>query len=178
MEELRQEVYFIGISLPADFDRQISQLQWQLHGLDKGMLKPIMPHITLLHPPSLQDITPDELLPRVHEVAARYLPLTIALQDIGFFGGRVCYIAAQSLQLESLQSQLIRLLPSEARELHYKRPYLPHITLAQIYQPKTLDKEKLREVVGDELGLPRQFRVEHVDYFRRILPREYRAETI
>lgn len=178
MDELRQEVYFIGISLPPALDRQISALQWRLHELNTATLKPLLPHVTLLHPPSLRGITPSELLPRVHEVATRYLPLTIALQDIGFFGNRVCYIAAQSHQLDSLQAQLVRLLPAEARELHYKRPYLPHITLLQVYQPRTLDPQEVRELIGDTLALPQQFIVEHVDYFQRILPRQYKAESI
>ena len=178
MDSLQQDVYFIGIGLPPELDRQISELQWRLRELNPAALKPILPHITLLHPPSLQGVMPSELLPRVHEVAARYLPLTIALQEIDFFGRRVCYVAAQSRQLDSLQSQLVRMLPAEARELHYKRPYLPHITLAQVYQPKTLDQEKLRQVIGNRLALPRQFQVEHVTYFKRILPREYRAESI
>lgn len=178
MNEPQQDVYFIGISLPPELDRQVSELQWDLHGLDKATLKPVLSHITLLHPPSLQGIMPSELLPRVHEVAERYLPLTIALQDIGYFRDRVCFVAVQSHQLISLQAQLVRMLPPEARQLHYKRPYHPHITLAQIHQPKVLDKEQVEEVIGNRLLLPQQFTVEHVSYFQRILPRQYRAEDI
>ena len=178
MDELRQHVYFIGISLPSDLDRQISELQWRLHGLSSAILKPLSPHITLLHPPSLRGIMPSELLPRVHRVAERYLPLTIALQDIGYFGKRVCYVAVQSHQLISLQAELVRLLPPEARELHYKRPFLPHITLAQVYEPRVLDKSKVCETIGDGLSLPYQFEVGHINYFQRILPREYKAESV
>lgn len=178
MEEARQQVYFIGISLPQELNRQISELQWDLHELDKVMLRPILPHITLLYPPSLQGMMPDELLPRVHEVAERYLPLTIALQDIGYFRDRVCFVTVQSHYLISLQAQLVRMLPPEVRRVHYRRPYHPHITLAQIYQPNTLDKARVREVIGSRLLLPQQFRVEHVSFFQRILPREYRAKSI
>ena len=178
MKELYQDVYFIGIGLPAYLDQQFSELQWDLHGLDKATLKPVLPHITLLHPPSLRGIMPSELLPRVHEVAERYLPLTIALHDIGYFRDRVCFVAVQSHQLISLQAQLVRMLPPEARGLHYRRPYHPHITLTQIHQPKVLDKERIDEVLGDRLLLPQQFTVEHVSYFQRILPRQYRAEDI
>lgn len=177
-DEPYQEVYFIGISLPSDLERQISLLQWQLYELDKAMLKPLLPHVTLLNPPSLRGMMPSEVLPRVREVAARYLPLTIALQSIEFFGKTICYIAAQSHQLDSLQSQLVKLLPPEARALHYRRPYLSHITLAQIYEPKVLDKGRVHEVIDGRLALPRQFSVESVAYFKRILPREYKAEDI
>jgi len=104
--------------------------------------------------------------------------LTIALQSIEFFGNNICYVAAQSHQLDSLQAKLVAVLPPEAQALHYKHPYRPHITLAQIYEPKLLNKEKVRETVDGQLMLPQQFHVESVAYFRRILPREYRAENI
>lgn len=178
MDEPYQAIYFIGIRLPLELDRQISRLQWQLRGLDKAVLKPLMPHVTLLNPPSLSGIMPSELLPQVRKVAERYVPFTVALQDIGFFGGRVCYVSARSHTLESLQSRLVALLPSTARELHYKRPYLPHVTLAQIYDPKVLDKQKIVEIISAALSLPRQFSVESVSYFQRILPRVYKAEDI
>lgn len=121
---------------------------------------------------------PDELLPRVREVASRYLPLTIALQSIEFFDDNICYVAVQSHQLDSLQTQLVAALPPKAQALHYRRPYRPHITLAQMYEPKVLDKKKMNQTIDGHLVLPQQFEVESVTYFKRILPREYRAEEI
>lgn len=177
-DEPHQEVYFIGIGLPPDLERQISWIQWQLHGLNEAMQPPLVPHITLLNPPSLRGIMPSELLPRVREVAKRYLPLTIALQDVEFFGNTICYVSIQSHQLDSLQAQLVAALPPKAQELHYKRPYRPHITLAQIYEPGVLDKRRAQEIINSQLALPRQFRVESVAYFKRILPREYRVEEL
>ncbi|GEM_PF-1970204 len=69
--ETHQEVYFIGIRLSPELERQISQVQRKLYGLDKVMQRPLVSHITLLNPPSLTGIMPNELLPRVREVAAR-----------------------------------------------------------------------------------------------------------
>lgn len=173
-----QLVYFIGIALPPELDRAVSELQWQVHEQNVHTLKPILPHVTLLHPPSLKGIMPNDLLPRVHEIAQHYLPLTLAVQNIGFFGKTVCYLEVQSHSLYSLQAQLVRLLPPEAQALHYKRPYLPHITLAQIYEPSMLDKHQLEEIVQRTISLPRQFTVGSISYFKRILPREYRAESL
>ena len=173
-----QPVYFIGIALPSELDRQISELKWDFYEHDKSLLKPLLPHVTLLHPPSLKGIMPEELLPRIHEIAERYLPLTIACQEIGFFGNNVSYIAVQSKNLISLQSQLVRLLPEEARATHYKRPYLPHITLAQAYEPHGLDVAGIGSQVTKRLHLPQQFTVHSVSSFKRILPREYRAQDI
>ena len=178
METIDQAIYFIGIALPTELDQTISDIKWELYGHDKSLLKPLLPHVTLLHPPSLTGIMPEELLPRIHEVAERYLPLTLACQDIVFFGKSVCFITVQSQSLYSLQSQLVKLLPPEAQALHYKRPYTPHITLAQAYEPHALDAETMRRIITTQLELPQQFTVDSVSYFKRILPREYRAEHI
>jgi 2'-5' RNA ligase len=103
----------------------------------------------------------------------------VALEDVDFYSHSVCYVRAESFGLVSLQQQLVQLLPPEAQHMHYKRPYVPHITLAQLYEPKKLDELKISPAdLSRELGLPRQFTVDSVTCFRRILPREYRPETI
>ena len=173
-----QPVYFIGISLPPELDRQIADLKWELHDTGKHLLKPVLPHVTLLHPPSLRGIMPDELLPRIHEIAERYLPMTLSLEEIGFFGESICYIRVQSLALISLQSQLVKLLPPPVRALHYRREYSPHITLAQVYEPLKLDVERLKRELPGRLKLPQKITIDSVACFMRILPREYRAEAI
>lgn len=130
LDQPPQSVYFIGISLPPDLDRRIAELQQRMHDMQPHMLTPVLPHVTLLHPPSLQGILPSQLIPRIQEIAKRYLPMTITLSQIGFFGPRVCYIQADSFSLYSLQSHLMRLLPAEAQAIHYKHDFLPHVTLA------------------------------------------------
>lgn len=177
-DDYPQPVYFIGIALPVELDRTISQLQWEIHEQNEHTLKPLLPHVTLLHPPSLQGIMPEELLPRIREIAQRYVPLTLAIQDIGFFGQNVCYLSVQSHTLQSLQSQLVELLPPEAQELHYKQPYLPHITVAQAYEPSVLDVNDIQKIISNKIELPQQFTVDTVSYFKRILPRQYRAEPV
>lgn len=177
-DEYKQDVYFIGISLPKDLDHAVSRLQWHVHETDKHTLRPLLPHVTLLHPPSLRGIMPDELIPRVHEVAARYLPFSITCDEIGSFGSRVIFIRCHSLKLVAMQAELVRLLPPEARELHYRRPYTPHITLAQAYEPHEIDVEQLQSQFVSLLKLPREFTVDSISYFQRILPRQYRSRGI
>lgn len=176
--EYPQPVYFIGITLPPDLERQVSDLKWKLHDNDKHLLKPILPHVTLLHPPSLRGIMPEELLPRIHEIAERYLPLTLSLEEIGTFGDSICYIRVQSLALISLQAQLVKLLPPIAQQLHYKREYLPHITIAQVYEPRALDMARIQREISSTITLPQQITIDSVSCFMRILPREYRPESI
>ncbi|USN96288.1 MAG: 2'-5' RNA ligase family protein [Candidatus Nomurabacteria bacterium] len=173
-----QEVYFIGIALPPELDRQIAELKWRLHETNEVALKPLVPHVTLLNPPSLRGIMPSELLPKVREIASRYLPLTIALEEIGIFGQQVCYLRAESHSLYSLQSQLVKLLPPDVRAAHYKRPYTPHVTLLQVTEPNVLDIDKTRAIVAESISLPRQFTIDSVSCFTRIMPREYRPELI
>jgi len=177
-EPYDQPIYFIGIALPEELDRQVSEIQWKLRDKDKSLLKPLLPHVTLLHPPSLRGIMPDDLIPQVQEVAQRYLPLTLALVEISSFNKYICYVRIQSQGLFSLQSQLVKLLPLEARAVHYKQPYVPHITLAQAYEPHKLDMEMLQKELRTKLDLPQQFTVDAVSYFKRILPREYHAQSI
>lgn len=173
MDDPYQPIYFVGITLPPDLDQQIADLKRRLYDKKSSMLKPLLPHVTLLHPPSLQGVMPSELIPRVHTIAKRYLPLTVELTEIGFFDQRVCYLRAESLKLSSLQAQLVNLLPEESQAQHYKRPYLPHVTLAQIYEPKMLDVESAADLVNKSLRLPISFKVESVSYFQRIMPRVY-----
>lgn len=173
-----QDVYFIGIALPDDVSRLLADLQWHLSSDNPHALKPVVPHVTLLHPPSLTGIMPSELLPIIHDVAERYLPISIQLDRIGFFGDRVCYLEAESFKLYSLQDQLVRLLPPEAQSTHYKRPYMPHITLTQVYDPMKLDKRAMRDRISESLPLPIRFTIDSVACFRRIVPRVYESREI
>lgn len=172
-----QERYFIGITLPPELNRAVALLKWQFYHSHRAMQKPLQPHVTLLHPPSLTGIMPSEFLPRVHQTAKKYLPLTLSLEDIGFFGDSVAYIRVQSHSINSLQRQLVKLLPEEVRTAEYKYPYIPHVTLAQIYEPFELDKDRIIERCR-LLNLPQQYTVESISYFRRILPYEYRPYPI
>jgi 2'-5' RNA ligase len=178
LDEPPQSVYFIGISLPSDLDRSITELKSRLYGEQPHMLQPVLPHVTLLHPPSLQGILPSQLIPRIHKIAERYLPMTITLSRIGFFGSRVCYLEAESFSLYSLQASLMRLLPPEAQANHYKHDFLPHVTLAQTYDPATLNRTAIIKEINNSLDMPITFTVDSVTHFTRIKPRVYTPEVI
>jgi 2'-5' RNA ligase len=178
LNEPSQAVYFIGITLPAALGRQISELQWCLFDEEAHLIKPVLPHVTLLHPPSLEGILPSQLLPRIHEIASRYLPMTIQLRSINFFGTRVCFLEAESLKLHSLQMRLVHTLPPAAQTLHYKRPYHPHVTLAQAYNPHALRRPALLKAISSAISLPLTFTVDSVACFTRIKPRIYHTENI
>lgn len=178
LDEPPQSIYFIGISLPPDLDQRIAELKWRLYNEQPHMLQPVLPHVTLLHPPSLQGILPSQLVPRIHKIAERYLPMTITLNRIGFFGSRVCYLEVESFSLHSLQSSLMRLLPPEAQATHYKHDFLPHVTIAQTYDPATLNRTVVIKEINDALDMPITFTVDSVTHFTRIKPRVYSPRSI
>lgn len=172
-----QEIYFIGIALPEPLNTEISRLQWQLYDENNPqMLKPLLPHVTLLHPPALRGTLPEELIPEVKRAAKPYLPLNIELSNIRFFSGQTCTLQAESLDLHSLYQKLIPELPFKVQAAQLKRDFSPHVTLAQIKQPGILDKEKITAQIEQNITLPRRFEVTSLTYFKRILPRVYKAQ--
>ncbi len=170
--------YFIGIALPPELSRHLLELKWKLHDEIAHTLKPLVPHITLLHPSSLRDNPADEILPKIRKVAEPYLPLALTLDAVEAFDRTVLFIRVHSTEIELLQAQLVGILPSAAQDSYRKRPYVPHITLAQIRAPHALDVKILRERVGQEIGLPCQVAVDSISYFMQTQPRVYGQQPI
>lgn len=165
--------YFIGLALPEELSGQLFDFKWRLHHDIKHSLKPLMPHITLLHPSSLQNISPEELLPKIKELAAPYLPFTIELQTVEAFEREVLYIKVDSPELVALQSQLVGLLPPKEQAAYHQRTYTPHLTLAQVRHPHELDVETLHKLTLQTITLPCQVPIRSISYFTQVNPREY-----
>lgn len=177
--EYEQPIYFIGVALPEPLNAQVSKLMWELYDKDNPrMLKPLLPHVTLLHPPALRGTMPEDLIPEVQKAAAPYLPLNIELAGINFYGDQVCALQAESLSLHSLYQKLIPTLPFEVQAAQLKRGFSPHVTLTQIKHPQTLDRGKTAGTTEQAISLPIRFEVTSLTCFKRILPRTYRPETI
>lgn len=175
--ESEQEIYFIGIALPEPLNTEISKLQWRLYDNNNpNMLKPLLPHVTLLHPPALRGTLPSELIPEVQKGAKPYLPLNIELSQIKFFSEQTCTLQAESFGLHSLYEKLIPNLPFAVQAAQLKRNFSPHVTLAQIKQPEKLDREKMCKEINSTLTLPLRFEVTSLTYFKRILPRVYKPQ--
>ena len=174
----RQTPFFIGISLPDTLNEQIYSLKRYMQNEIDHALKPLVPHITLLHPSSLRTVSPDILLPDIRNMAIPYLPLYVTLDLIEDFGREVLYIRALSPELEELQAKLVRLLPSASQEIYHQRGFIPHVTLAQVRKPYSLDIEALRNHASQEISLPTQFTADTISYFTQTAPREYQAHHI
>lgn len=179
LNEHEQPVYFIGIALPEPWNTTISQLQWQLYDENNPRrLKPLLPHITLLHPPALAGTLPEELIPKVRNAAENYLPLNLEISDVRFFESRACTLQVSSFGLESLYRKIIPELPLRVQAEQTRRDFLPHITLAQIKTPDRLDEVAMRMDIEKHLALPIRFKVSSLACFKRILPRVYKPEEI
>ena len=173
-----QTPYFIGIALPEQFSEQLFSLKWNLHTETSHSLKPLVPHITLLHPSSLQTSPPEEMAVKIQELAARYLPLTLTLEIIASFASEVLYISIASHELRALQAELVTLLPTDKQEVYHQRDYQPHVTLLQTRAPHTLNIEEMRERVSQEVPLPYEYTTGTISCFTRIRPREYARTDI
>lgn len=170
--------YFIGIALPDELSEQLFILKWQLHRNINHSLRPLVPHITLLHPSSLRTSPQKNILPTIQTVAKKYLPLDIELRAIGNFSHTVLYVAAHSSQLSELQSELVSLLPEVAQQTYHQRGYQPHVTLLQTRSPEVLEVKSLEKHLKQVITLPRQFTVHSLSCFTQDRPREYSAVTL
>lgn len=172
-----RNIYFIGIEVPGDLCYEIEKLQGEFHR-ERGTLQPLVPHITLLHPNCLKGIMPHELIPKVKEVAERYLPLNVELSSVQFFGSHVAFIEVNSLRLHSLHRQLANLLPEDIRQSQFRYPFRPHITIAQIHRPRELSTDHIKQTTEKALRLPVRVEIDSLSHFQWIRPRDYKTKLI
>lgn len=165
--------YFIGISLPTELNSLINTLKSTIHDNDTSTLKPLVPHITLLHPPSLRDMPIETLRQGIQSLSKQIKPFAITLDSIGFFEREVCYLHAQSSDLNALQSMLVQLLPLTSQSTHYDRPYTAHVTIAQKYHDPQIDTGATTTLVESNIPLPITFTVDSIDVFIRTGKRTY-----
>ncbi len=170
--------YFIGFALTSELSERVFSLKCRLHEEIAHSLKPLVPHVTLLHPSSLRNTPQLDIIERVRTKAEPYLPLALSLETVEAFDRAVLYIRVRSPELEKLQLQVVDLLPPEAQVIYRSRPYVPHITLVQVRTPHTLDIEALRQYASQEIILPYQIKVDSISCFTQTRPREYLTETI
>lgn len=171
---MQQQRYFIGMTLPPDLSKIIASIQHELY-IPNTMLLPLSPHITLLEPSLLSQLPADDFIPRVKEVADKFLPLDLTLNYTSLFGNHVLYIAVQNDTLAALEKRLLDLLSSATYEgIQANRPFQAHVTIAQAKPGQVLPLSLInnfKEYI-DPL-LPQKFIVNELAYFQWIHPRTY-----
>lgn len=165
--------HFVGISLPAELHTVVDTIKKSVHMDDEHTLKPLIPHITLLHPSSLQHTSIEILKQEIELVSSRVKPFTVTLDDIDFFEREVCYVRATSPQLDALQHSLVQLLPKAQQSEYNSRRFIAHVTVAQKNREPQLDTATLTKYVRSTIQLPLHFTVDSIDIFSRTAPRAY-----
>lgn len=169
------ELHFVGIALPGEIERRLLDLQKRLYD-PATMLKPIHPHVTLLHPMSMLYADHQELLPQIRSRAQKFLPLSLTLHGFDHFDNRSFHIAVGRLghDLHKLQSELVRLLPRSVQTQHYSRPFKPHVTICHS-RTGELRHHSLHQAANQHLdvSLPLTVTVHKLSLFQHIGPREY-----
>lgn len=170
--------YFIGINLPEKLSEQLFSFKWDTHRDISHSLKPLVPHITLLHPSSLSSISKQDILPKIQAAAVSFLPFNLTLDAFGSFSTTVFYISVRSPELEALQEKLVTLLPPNSQEIYNKQGYQPHVTLVQTKPPHSLDLNDLHQRADQIIGLPLTFSINSISCFTQQAPRDYQATTL
>ena len=169
----RPNPYFIGVALPRVLSDKLFSLKWDLHKRTPGSLKPLVPHITLLHPSSLRNCHKEEMIVKIRILAEQYLPFTISLEIIDRFQDEVLYISVRSPELTLLQAELVKLLPCTDQQVYAQRTFIPHVTLLQTKLSENMDIESLDRRIDQIALLPVQFTVNSLSCFSQQQPREY-----
>jgi 2'-5' RNA ligase len=176
---MKKYQYYVGLQLPPAVRSQIESVQRGLFDPARS-IEPLEPHITLLPPPAVERIDPQDLALHAKAAAKDAWPLELTLTGTLSFGGHAVAIHAESDKIYELQRQLVRLLPFATEVSYYPHPkFLPHVTLVQAIRGKTLPA-KLIERYNRELDtlLPLTFNVHHLTIFQWTGPRKYEAVPI
>lgn len=173
-----QYQYFIGVMLPAQLSNKINAIQNSVYSKDI-MLKPLVPHITLLHPQPLANISPMILIPKIREIT-KNLNIQIKLEQFDNFNNSVFYINVKSPELLDLQLQLVELLPDQIKAKYFVgRKFVPHITIVQA-RPKlklpSIITNRYKQKLSSEL--PYCFNINSLYKFNRQYSRNYSASII
>jgi 2'-5' RNA ligase len=171
--------YFIGISLPQNLSNKISDVQNKLYD-DKLLFKPLVPHITIIHPTALATISPMWLTPKIKLIQQKFIPLEITLGNIETFNNSVLHFKISSIELNGLQDNIVKLLPKDVFNTYYvDKNFAAHITIAQAKTKQTLSpkyielyKQKLGQLSGTS------FIVNNLSKFDHTAPRQYQIKTI
>lgn len=143
-------------------------------------MDPLVPHITLLDPNALLELSPIYFLPKAKSAATNFLPLQVKLTDLGFFDKRALYITVDSPDLIDLQAKLVEILPGHIRAKHMvNRKFVPHVTIAQAKPNQKLEDRLIKNFNSKMMPfLPVEFSVKNLESFKWVRPRTYEVKGL
>lgn len=170
-----QHRYYIGLQLPKELRARIAQIQQSL--FDPVLARPLEPHITLLPPPAVERLEPEELGRQAKITAEPFWPLKLTLDTIETYQGHTLAIGVKSEAMYTLQKQLVALLPPGAETMDYPNTdFTPHVTLARVRRGQAMPAD-LQQHFSEQLAslLPTTFEVTRLTLFRWERPQTYTA---
>lgn len=171
--------YYIGLQVPSPVRTRITAIQHELFDPIES-IEPLEPHITLLPPPAVERIKPEDLTMHCKAAAKDVWPLKLTLVELITFAGHGVAIRAEGEAIHDLQRRLVALLPFASEVTYYPHPhFLPHVTLAQAIRGKTMPAKLIEQYRRElEALLPVSFSVDHLTLFEWTGPRKYAAKRI
>ena len=175
-----QKRWFIGVTLPDELSDAISSVQHQLRRNDNTLLEPLVPHITLLHPNPLMELSPLYFAPIAKQATDTLLPCDITLTAASTFRSDVLYISVESPQLDQIYNALVEALPHAVQSAYFVgKEFVPHITIAQAKSGHTL-RENAFQIAEQQLRglLPTTFITNELTRFESNASRSYSAKKL
>ncbi|HEX8762387.1 MAG TPA: 2'-5' RNA ligase family protein [Candidatus Saccharimonadales bacterium] len=171
--------YYIGFRLPDAISKDLQAVQQEFFD-SQYMREPLEPHITLLPPPAVERIVPEELVRQVRATSMPFWPLSLTLAQVVDFKNRAIAIQVDGQPIYDLQKRLIALLPPETEVSYYPNPqFSPHVTLAQAQYRKQIPAQRVHDYEERlQSVLPKTFDVDELTIFKWIAPRRYSAHSI
>jgi 2'-5' RNA ligase len=169
-----QNRWFIGVALPKELSETISQVQRELINEDT-MQKPLVPHVTIIHPNPLMELSPLYFAPLAKKLTDSLLPCDIQLQSIGLLHSNVVYISVVSKQLQAIYDELVAALPHHIQAQYFVgKKFIAHVTVAQTRGRNSFDTafvESVKKLI--EPLLPTTFTVTNLTRFEWRASRNY-----
>jgi 2'-5' RNA ligase len=171
--------YYIGFRLPEALAKDIERIQEEL--FDPAYARePLEPHITMLPPPAVERLEPEELVRQIRATAGSFWPMRITLAEVEKFKNTGIAIRVDSEAIHTLQHRLVALLPPKSEVTYFPNPvFSPHVTLAHAHRGKQLPV-KLARAYEERFAdiLPTTFEATELTIFKWIAPRRYTAVSI
>ena len=161
------KTHFIGVILPPHLEREAEgKRMWtrEKYGCRSG--QSTRPHITLI-PPFSSSMKTEVIVDEVRGILEGRRSFTSFLQGYGAFGGRTLFMkVVESEEWRVLSRDVSMGLRAMGEKIKVeKKPFVPHITIANRDIPEGAIGEMLSSLSGDKL--PESFMVERIGVFHR-----------
>lgn len=173
-----KEINFIGFGIPETVSNLITQYQSQFKDRDV-YLKPLDPHITLLPPNVLSNLSLSESINKLQGLGSKFKSFSVNLDAINHFNERTLHIVINdntgtlhALHTAMVENFNVKQIP----DLHIGENYTPHITLVQTKHHQKFSGQSFNRLIRNTrayFDLPLKVTLQQVHVFSHTAPRTY-----